>query len=580
MLSTARVGDLGLRSLRLLATALLLVVLLGVTRCEPPIRLSFHEVAAEVGLRYEHGFVGPGLRSIEARISGGVASGDVDGDGFIDLYVVRGDLGPNLLFRNTGDGRFEEVSEAAGVAIDSGIGCGPLLADFDGDGDLDLLVGGVDGEPIHFFVNTGEGYFEERSAESGIGFDGSTFSAAAADFDRDGDLDLFLTHWGSKVEAGSTGHLWRNDGSAHFTDVSQETGVSEIFPVASESIPDNEFDFTFTPNFADVDADGWPDLLLTSDFGTTRLLRNVGGRRFEDVTPDAISDENGMGAAIGDFDGDLDLDWFVSSIYDDDIPPDANWRGSGNRLYRNEGDARFSDATDEAMVREGFWGWGSCFADFDLDGTLDLFHTNGFLPGEGFDRDPSRLFIGSRDGSFSERSAETGLIDEGNGRGVVCFDYDRDGDVDILVANNDGPPSLFRNDLEGSNQSLTVRLRGPRGNSEGIGARVYVSSPSLTRDTPDAFRFSIRTQLREIRAGSNYVSQNPAEAVFGLGLLRRPLDVRVAWPDGAVTIERGAPIGRVLVVDHPERRGLGSGLGRERDRDRSTRTSRPDRRAR
>jgi len=532
---------------------LLLPALLGIDRCAAPTTWSFREVSADAGLDYVHGFDSQGLRSIEARISGGVASGDVDGDGFIDLYIVRGSLGPNLLFRNRGDGRFEEVGDEAGVAVSGGIGSGPLFADLDGDEDLDLVVGGVDGEPVRLFSNRGDGRFDDVTARSGIAFDGSTFSVAAGDYDRDGDLDLFLSHWNTAVASASTGHLWRNDGAARFVDASVEAGISDVFPVATDDIPGNTFDFTFTPNFADIDGDGWPDLLLTSDFGTSRLLHNLGDGRFEDATPESITDENGMGAAIGDYDGDLDLDWFVSSIYDEDIPAGAKWGGSGNRLYGNEGGGAFSDVTDAAFVREGFWGWGACFADFDLDGNLDLFHVNGFLPGEGFDRDPSRLFIGDGEGSFMERSAELGLVDRGNGRGVVCFDYDRDGDVDIFVANNDGQPALFRNDLGRANHSLTVRLRGPAGNTEGIGAWVLVSAPMVARGWGGGPRLRLRTQLRELRAGGNYVSQNPAEAIFGLGPSRRVSEVRVDWPDGATSTKRWVRTDGVVTIDHPNR---------------------------
>jgi len=240
----------------------------------------------------------------------------------------------------------------------------------------------------------------------------------------------------------------------------------------------NEYDFTFTPNFADIDNDKWPDLLIASDFGTTRVFRNNAGLSFTDVTDSAISDENGMGAAVGDYDNDGDLDWFVSSIWDPDgaIESPQNWGVSGNRLYRNLGDGTFEDVTNESGVRRGYWGWGSCFADFNNDGHLDLFHVNGFrfLANEEFGEDPSRLFVAQGDGTFLERSIELGIEDTAQGRGVVCFDYDRDGDVDIFVMNNQQKAGLYRNDLESINQYITIQLNGVAGNPRGIGARVTV----------------------------------------------------------------------------------------------------------
>jgi hypothetical protein len=210
---------------------------------------------------------------------------------------------------------------------------------------------------------------------------------------------------------------------------------------------------------------------------------------------------------VGDYDNDGILDWFVSSVWDPDGPAGENWYASGNRLYRGRGDGTFDDVTDAAGVREGFWGWGSTFADFDNDGHLDIFHVNGWYSSSAaaqFLMDPSRLFVANGDGTFTERSAEVGLNDTGMGRGVVAFDYDRDGDLDLFVANGQGPSRLWRNDSPPGNHWLGLRLRGRAPNTEAIGARIWVRTGGTT-------------QLRELRAGSNFESQDPAEAHFGLG---------------------------------------------------------------
>ena len=179
-----------------------------------------------------------------------------------------------------------------------------------------------------------------------------------------------------------------------------------------------------------------------------------------------------MGAAVGDYDGDGDLDWFVSSIWDPNGVAEGNWDVTGNRLYRNRGDGRFEDATDAAGVRDGYWGWGSTFQDFDNDGDLDLFHVNGFgtarHPG---DRRVRRRPVGVlRRTTATARSpsaaAELGVADTDEGRGVVAFDYDRDGDLDLFVANNEGPGRLYRNDGGNAGHWLDVALRGRAPNTE------------------------------------------------------------------------------------------------------------------
>ncbi|MCB1056894.1 MAG: CRTAC1 family protein [Acidobacteria bacterium] len=484
--------------------------------------VHFTDVTEAAGLSYEHGYTIDFPFDTQI-IAGGVAAGDYDGDGWVDLYAVRGDIGANLLFRNRGDGSFEEVGEAAGVAITGEQGSGPTFADVDGDGDLDLVIGGIRGTPIRLFANRGDGSFEEVTASSGLFAHRNTFSAAFGDFDRDGDLDLFLSHWGL---SGDTEHLWRNDGGGVFEDVGQGLGVGPAYRIR---------DYTFCPNFADVDDDGWPDLLVTGDFGTSKVFRNLGGSGFVETTGPEITDENGMGAAVADYDNDGDLDWFVSSIWDPSGEPAGNWGTSGNRLYRNRGDGSFEDVTASAGVRLGYWGWGSCFADLDNDGWLDLFHVNGFFLERVpfFNEDPSRLFMSRGDGSFEERSVAAGLDDRGQGRGVVCFDYDRDGDVDLFVANNRGPARLYRNDGGDANRSMEVRLRGRGGNTQGIGARIWLTTGGLT-------------QMRELRAGCNFESQDPAVAHFGLGEATEVDELRVRWPDGDEEVVRNVPATRFL----------------------------------
>ena len=471
---------------------------------------SFVDVTAAAGVLYQPGFTT--TDGTPTRImGGGAAGGDYDGDGRVDLYAIRGDIGPNLLFHNRGDGTFEEVGVAAG--LDLAGGSGPTFADVDGDGRLDLVVGGTDGGTLVFFRNVGGGRFARVTSPTGIvlGAGVDVYSTSLGDYDRDGDLDLATTHWGSFHNV----RLWRNDGSFHFVEVTGAAGLTT--PALSHS---------FTPNFADINNDRWPDLLVSADFGTSQYYLNNRNGTFTRATSAVITDENGMGSAVGDYDDDGDLDWFVSSIWSATGVSAGGWGITGNRLYRNRGDGTFEDATDIAGVRRGYWGWGSVFADFNNDGKLDLFHVNGFpakTAGEFFE-DPARFFVSNGDGTFTQRAESLGIADTGQGRGVVCFDYDGDGDLDLFLTNMllTQPPRLYRNDGGNALKYLSVRLTGTLPNSGAIGARIFVTAGGAT-------------QMRELRAGSNFVSADPTGAFFGLGTATAADEIRVVWPDGTQT---------------------------------------------
>jgi len=502
--------------------------------------LRFTNVTIQAGLNYVHGFLFGGPATEPQLISGGVAAGDYDNDGWVDLYVVRGPIGPNLLFRNLGNGSFQEVGQSAGLALSGTVGSGPTFADFSGDGFLDLFIGGISPTGVSFFLNNGDGTFSNITGavlETAV-LSNNTFSAAFADYDHDNDLDLFMTHWGNGTVNinGSSEHLWRNNGDTTFTDVSIASGIASTYQ--------GEPDFTFSPNFADINNDGYPDILLAADFVTSQVFINQKNGTFVNTTDsNVITDENGMGAGVGDYDNDGDLDWFVSSIYDPNMVAEANWGISGNRLYRNNGDGTFDDVTVAAGVEHGFWGWGSCFSDFNNDGNLDLLHVNGFgfvedgLAAEFF-ADPTRLFISNGNGTFTERALELGLDDTGQGRGIVCFDYDKDGDIDIFIANNNQSPKLFRNDGGNTNNFLNIKLNGLSSNKEGVGSRVTITANN-------------QNQMRELRVGSNFVSQNPVQAHFGLGNAELVNQVQVDWADGETTVLQNVSSNQFLEIDHP-----------------------------
>ena len=488
-----------------------------------------------------------GLDGIGHFGSGGAAAGDYDGDGYPDIYVTRFGA-PPILFRNLGDGTFADVTSQVGLSGDGFDTMGPLWADIDNDGDLDLYVTTYRAERYLLFINEG-GTFTEAAVERGVALaDGQIhqgFSAAAGDYDRDGYLDLHTCEWQYDLPAPpspSHSRLFRNLGAlapGTFEDTTAAAGVAlwNVFPVG---------DHAFSSDLSDLNADGWPDLVVASDFLTSRVFGNLGDGTFVDRTEHASfgTDENGMGLAIGAYDGDGLLDVFVTAIAWPGTPAGIG----GNRLYRNQGNGTFADETDSAGVRNGRWGWGATFLDFDNDGDLDLSMTNGI----GF---PERIYIQFKDvpmrlwehdgsGTMTEVAAERGLDDIGDGKGLLVLDYDLDGDLDVYVVNHVDGGRLYRNEIDQGHGYLRLKLIGRTSNRQGIGARVEV-----VREVGDA------PLVQELRAGSNYLSQNEPVVHFGLGPGTEPLaEVRVIWPtpgERIVQIVRDVGRNQVLTIEEP-----------------------------
>ncbi len=512
----------------------------------------FDEVTTGSGVQFEVGFskITGDLFDVPF-FAGGVASGDFDGDGDIDLFIVRGDIGPNLLYRNDGNNVFMEIAAAAGVAntksaTENYRHSGPMFADMDGDNDLDLFLGGVQGDPCRLFSNNGDGTFSDVTAGSGLDGIGATqtVSATFGDYDLDGDLDLFLSHWGverSEVNPGDTEHLWRNESTAgqiRFTSVSEAAGISpSIINLQDPYVPLQEIDYSFSPSFVHLNDDLYPDIVMSGDVNGSMVFMNNADGTFDNVTDvEVIKDANGMGSAVGDYDNDGDLDWFVSSIFRASNPLEEN----GNRLYRNDAGV-FVDVTDTAGVIDGGWGWAACFMDIDNDGNLDLYHTNGWQFDHigDFTSDTSRAFMSNGDGTFTNKALDLGIADKDQGRGVVCADFDRDGDVDIFLWANEGnnAAALYRNDSIGNNY-LVVKLRGAAPNTAAAGARINATVGGST-------------MMREVTLGSNFISQNPTEQYFGIGNAAQIDKLLIRWPDGSTTDLGVVPANQRIVVDQP-----------------------------
>jgi len=472
-------------------------------------------------------------------MGGGLAAADYDRDGNIDLYLVGGDGSPNALYRNNGGNQFSDTSAALGLDVVH-LGSGPAFGDIDGDGDLDLFVGSVEDDANFLFRNDGN-QFTDIYANSGLALSaGNTISASFSDYDMDGDLDMFLAHWGNDPQP-DTESIWQNNGDGTFMSTSIPSGIAA--QLITEPGLSGFFDYSFSPMFSDIDRDGDPDILLASDFSTSKVFLNNGDATFTNITDrNVIADRNGMGSAAGDYDNDGDMDWFVTSIFEATPSADPN---IGNRLYRNDGNGVFVDVTDAAGVANGGWGWGVCFEDFDNDGDLDIFHVNGWEQidprnaggPDDYTFDQVRYFESQGDGTFVEAAEEAGLIDTGQGRGVACFDSDRDGDLDLVITNNQDIKSvvMYRNNLAGNNHYLTVKLNGSGLNTDAIGSLIEVTDGA-------------RTQIREIRASNHFVSQNPAEAHFGLGSAMS-VDLTVFWPDGTQRTLLSVAADQYLVID-------------------------------
>lgn len=506
--------------------------------------LSFSDISSARGLAHKSEF-SAGLDKDPRYFAGGAAAGDIDNDGDIDLFITRGDTLPNLLFINDGTGQFTDQATSAGLALPNGGTAnyklsGPSFADLDGDNDLDLFIGGVDDSPSLLFQNNGDMTFTDVTATSGLAAMSSpnSISSALSDYDRDGDLDLALAHWGTSrdnANPGATETLWRNDSDAtglKFTDVSQSSGLSSQLEFGISGILGSNHDYTFSPNFVDVNGDLWPDLLSVSDFNGSQIFINNQDGTFSDQTDRTqISEGNGMGSAVGDYDNDGDMDWFISSI-------------NANALYDNTNGTFTRNSAAE--ISRGGWGWGSCFADFDADGFLDIYQTNGWIndaggdPNEPYTSDASRLWMSNGDKTFSRKDIDANIVDTQQGRGVICADFDGDLDVDVLllINNADKGVFLFDNQIETKN-TIAINLKGLAPNTAAIGARITITADN-------------KTQIRDVRIGSNFTAHDPTQHVIGLGDDTLIDTIRITWPDGKVTEDMNKASNQSLTYNHPD----------------------------
>jgi hypothetical protein len=537
-----------------------------------PLGFSFREVAKDAGIDAVTVFGGREVNRYLLETTGcGVAFLDYDGDGWLDVFLVNGTILEgfpkgaepiNHLYRNGGDGTFEDVTRRAGLA-QGGWGQGACAGDYDNDGQVDLFVSYYGQN--HLYRNRGQGTFEDVTAKAGLLSKRLRWNTGCAflDYDRDGRLDLLVANYidldlataptpdsglcrykGVKVACGPPGlpggknALYRNKGDGTFEDVSDKTGITR-----------NSGTYGLGVSTLDFDDDGWVDAYVANDSNPSALYRNNRDGTFTDVAVPAGcaysqdgKPQAGMGVAVGDYDGNGTMDVFKT-----------NFAGDTSTLYANAGQGFCEDRTFAAGIglSTRWLGWGTAFVDFDKDGWLDLFLTNGHvypevvqLKTEAGYRQRKVVYrnLGGRFEDVSERLGPP-ATDAKAGRGAAFGDYDNDGDVDVVINNVNDRPDLYRTESDPSRHWLLVKLVGTKSNRSAIGARVRCVAGGLTH-------------VQEVRGGGSYLSQNDLRVHFGLAAATSVDRLQVRWPGGLEEEWTGIATDRIVTLTE----GTGKGL--------------------
>lgn len=519
-------------------------------------QIVFTDVTESAGVRFTHNTGAFGAKYMPETFGSGALWLDADGDGWQDLLLVNGAAWPGrneaatpaALYRNDGDGTFTDVTRGSG--LDAALyGLGGAAADFDNDGHVDVYLTALG--PNRLFKGAGDGTFTDVTEAAGVGDPGFSTAALWFDYDRDGHLDLFVgnyVRWTPETDLfcsltgdaksyctpesyqGQSGTLYRNRGDSTFEDVTAAAGVRAPAAKALGAV------------MLDFDDDGWMDLFVANDTQPDQLFENRGDGTFEDVgvlAGVAFSDAGvaraGMGADAADYDGsgrpDLVIGHFSTEMM-------ALYHNEGNGLFIDEGPrSAIGRATLPTLT------FGCFFFDFDLDGWPDVFAANGHVADD-VERvqarityaQPPQLFRNDG-GRFEEVIAPgTALAVPQVGRGAAYADFDRDGDLDVLVTANGGPPRLLRNDGGNANRMLRIRTVGTASNRDGVGARIDVTAGG-------------RTRWQRVRTGSSYLSQSELAVTFGLGARTRADAVEVTWPSGRVDRLGAVPADRTITVE-------------------------------
>jgi len=501
------------------------------------------DVTKSAGIDFKHNSGAYGGKLLPETLGSGCAFLDYDNDGYQDILLVNSMDWPGhkrgrstlKLYRNNRNGTFTDVTKAAGLDVEL-YGMGVAVADYNNDGFPDILITCVGQNRL--FQNTGKGTFADVTKTSGLA-GRHTFSTSAVwfDYDRDGWLDLFVcnyVNWSPEHDVfcsldgknksyctpeayrGETCWLFHNRGDGTFEDV---TAASGIFDTSSKSLGVAMLDF---------DQDGWPDLFVANDTQPNKLYRNLRNGKFKDTAVEAglaFSNEGkaraGMGVDVGDFENSGRPGIAVTNFDNEMVG-----------LYRSSAAGQFDDVSLAAGVgapSKTTLGFGCGFADLDLDGRLDLVVANGHIDdtvrnirGNVGYAQPPHLFLNLGQGRFQDVAPTHGadFAAPRVGRGLAFGDFDRDGDLDVVLTTNNGPAYLFRNDVQSGNKSLRLYLSGTKSNRDAIGAVVRIFHGGTS-------------QMRTVRSGSSYLSQSERALTFGVGKADQVDRITVEWPSGA-----------------------------------------------
>ncbi len=527
-------------------------------RPAPPLTFRLTDVTAAAGLQFRHNSGAYGGKLLPETMGAGCAFLDYDADGWQDILLVNGMDWPGhkrqrstpRLYRNNRNGTFTDVTRSAGLDVEL-YGMGIAVGDWNNDGFPDILITCVGQSRL--FRNTGKGTFVDVTQSSGLGGRlGFSTSAAWFDYDKDGLLDLFVCNyvkWTTEHDVfcsldgkqksyctpqayrGETCWLFRNRGNGTFEDV---TATSGVFDTSSKSLG---------VALLDYDQDGWPDLFVANDTQPNKLYRNQRNGTFKDVAVEAgvaFSAEGraraGMGADSGDFDNSGRPGVVVTNFDNEMIG-----------LYRSSGRGLYEDVATRAGIgipSRNTLGFGCGFLDVDLDGRLDLVVANGHIEetvrnirGNIGYAQPPQLFLNQGDGTFRDVAAAAGgdFAQPKVGRGLAFGDFDRDGDVDLLMTTNNGPAVLFRNDQLAGRKAIRFRLVGTQSNRDAIGASVRVFHEGST-------------QTRSVKSGSSYLSHSELPVTFGVGSRDRIERVVIDWPSGRTEEFKGLATSKAYSV--------------------------------
>lgn len=530
-----------------------------------PFSVIFTDIAAQAGLRDMIVYGGIDSKKYIIETNGcGVAFFDFDNDGWVDVFVMngtrlegfqKGQEPTNHLYKNNKNGAFTDVTEKANLRR-TGWASGITVGDYDNDGFEDLFLTYY-GQNV-LYRNKGNGTFEDVTKQAGFPTSGIRWGSGATfiDFDRDGDLDLFVANYlkfdvatapepgkggncfwkGIPVNCGpkglptDTNLLYRNNGNGTFTDVSERSGISKV-----------KGRYSMTAIVTDFNNDGWADIYVACDSTSSTMYRNNKDGTFTDVSLESGTAYNedgnaqaGMGVTVGDYDNDGFPDIFKTH-FADDLPI----------LYKNSGKEFFDDASRMAgFDHTRYVQWGTGFADFDNDGWQDILTVTGnvYPEVEKFfkeypHRSPRLLYENLGNGRFKDVSAiaGAGITEPRSSRGSAYGDFDNDGDIDVLVMNMNEPPLLLQNNLKSANNWLKIKLVGTKSNRSAVGSRVTI-------------KIGEKIQMQELTAQTSYYSYNDPRLHFGLGNEKKVDSIEIRWANGQNETVKNVSANQIVTI--------------------------------